>query len=99
LEERGDRNDSCSARNVVFDQEFQRICTRKLMNEHLELATAMLAVALSAVLLLAGQLYIERRATLDARSSSALATPLADAREGLDIRLISERNPYMRAER
>jgi len=69
------------------------------MNEHQELATAMLAVTLSAVLLLTGHLYIERRATLDVRNSTALVTPLADAREGLDIRLVSERNPYMRSER
>ena len=66
------------------------------MNEHLELATAMLAVVVSALLLLTGHLYIEQRG---ARTSTAPLTQQAGVREGLDIRLISERSPHMRSER
>jgi hypothetical protein len=69
------------------------------MNEHPELATAMLAVALAAVLLLTGQIYMEHRATRDARNSSAAWPRQADVRQGSDVRLASERSPYMRSER
>jgi hypothetical protein len=72
--------------------------TRKLMNAHPELASAMLAIALAAVLLLTGQIYMEHRATREARSSSAAWTRQADVRQGSDIRL-SQRSSYMRSER
>jgi hypothetical protein len=68
------------------------------MSEYPELATAMLAVALAAVLLLTGQIYMEHRATREARSSSAASTRQADVRQGSDIRL-SQRSSYMRSER
>ncbi|MDX6462633.1 MAG: hypothetical protein QOE55_6330 [Acidobacteriaceae bacterium] len=38
------------------------------MNEHPELASAMLAIVLAAVRLVTGQLYMEHRATRDARN-------------------------------
>lgn len=69
------------------------------MNEHPELATAMLAVALAAVLLLTGQIYMVHRATHDARNSPAAWPRQADVRQGSDVRLVSERSPYMRSER
>ena len=70
------------------------------MNEHPELASAMLAIALAAVLLLTGQLYIEHRAMRDnARNPTAPWTRQAEVRQGLDIRLVSERSPFMRSER
>jgi hypothetical protein len=69
------------------------------MNEHPELASAMLATALAAMLLMTGQLYMQHRATRDARNSSAAWTRQADVRQGSDIRLVGERGPYMRSER
>lgn len=69
------------------------------MNEQLELASAMLAVVVSAVLLLMGSFYLERAEMREARSTGAALTRQADAGEGLDVRQISERNPYMRSER
>lgn len=73
--------------------------TRKLMTEHPELASAMLAIALAAVLQLTGQLYMEHRAMRDARNPTAAWTRQADVRQGPDIRLVSERSPFMRSER
>jgi hypothetical protein len=73
--------------------------TRELMNEHPELASAMLAIGLAAVLLVTGQLYMEHRAARDARNSPATWTRQADVRKGSDIRLVDERNPYVRSER
>ena len=64
------------------------------MNDCPELATAMLAILFAAVLLLTGHLYMEHRATREANNSSA-----AWIRQGSDIRLVSERSPYMRSER
>lgn len=68
------------------------------MNEQLELATSMLAVVVAAVLLM-GWFYLERVEMREARSAGAALTLQADAGEGLDVRQISERNPYMRSER
>lgn len=65
------------------------------MNEQSVLATAMLAISFSALLLLMG---LEQGAKRD-RDSSVALTRQADVREGLDIRLVSERSPYMRSER
>jgi hypothetical protein len=68
------------------------------MNEHLELASAMLVLA--AVLLLTGQLYMEHRATREAARNPATAwSRQADVMQGTDIRLVSERSPFMRSER
>ena len=69
------------------------------MNKQLELATTMLAITLSAVLLVTGSFHLERLGTDEARSPGAALTRQAGAREGLDIRQVSERNPYMRSER
>ena len=69
------------------------------MNEQLELAAATLAITLSAVLLATGSFHLERLGTHEARSPGAALTRQADAREGLDIRQVSEQNPYMRSER
>jgi hypothetical protein len=69
------------------------------MNEHPELASAMLVTALAVVLLLTGQLYMKHRATRDARNPSAAWTRQADVRQGSDIGLVDERSPYMRSER
>ena len=69
------------------------------MNEHPELASAMLAIALAAVLLLTGQLYMEHRATRDIRNSTTAWSTKADVSQGTDIRLVSERSPFMRSER
>ena len=69
------------------------------MNEHFELATALLAVAFSAALVVLGHLFQESRAFRDARNPTLGWTGQADVREGLDIRLVSERRPYMRSER
>ena len=69
------------------------------MNEHRELASAMLAIAFAAVLLLTGQLYTDRRAALDAHYSAAAWARQADVRQGLDIRLVSGRGPHLRSER
>lgn len=69
------------------------------MNEQLELATAMLAITLSAVLLVMGSFHLERLGMHEARSPGAALTRQAGAREGLDIRQLSEQNPYMRSER
>lgn len=66
------------------------------MNERLELAMAMLAIFLSAVFLVSGSFYMER---VDTPTRGAGLTRQADVRDGLDIRLISERDPYMRSER
>jgi len=72
----------------------------KLMNEHLELASAMLAIVLAAVLLLTGQLYMEHRATREAARNPAKAwSRQADVMQGTDIRLVSARSPFMRSER
>ena len=49
------------------------------MNEQLELATAMLAIFASAVLLLAGSFYLERFDLREARSQGAALTRQADA--------------------
>ena len=64
------------------------------MNKHPELATAMLAVAFCAVLLVTGHLYVEHRTVRETR-----ATPQAGVREGPDIRRVSEASDYMRSER
>jgi hypothetical protein len=69
------------------------------MNEHPELASAMLAIGLAAVLLVTGQLYMEHRAVRDARNSPAAWTRQADMRKGSDIGLVDERSPYVRSER
>jgi len=69
------------------------------MNEQLELATAMLAITLSAVLLVTGSFHLERLGVYEARSPGAALARQAGTREGLDIRQVSERNPYMRSER
>jgi hypothetical protein len=69
------------------------------MNDQLELATAMLAITLSAVLLVTGSFHLERLGTDEARSPGAALARQAGTREGLDIRQVSERNPYMRSER
>ena len=69
------------------------------MNEQLELARAMLTVFLCAVLLQMGSFYLERIDPREARSRDVALTRQADAGEGLDVRQISERNPYMRSER
>jgi hypothetical protein len=66
------------------------------MNEQLELAMAMLAIFLSAVFLVSGSFYLEG---VDTATRGAGLTRQADVRDGLDIRLISERDPYMRSER
>jgi hypothetical protein len=70
----------------------------KLMNKHPELASAILAIAFAAVLLVTGQLYMEHRATRDARNSSAAWTRQADVRQGSDIRLAGEPLLNMRAQ-
>ena len=44
------------------------------MNAHPELASALLAIALAAVLLLTGQIYMEHRATREARFFGGLDT-------------------------
>jgi hypothetical protein len=64
------------------------------MNKHPELATAMLAVAFCAVLLVTGHVYVEHRTTRETR-----ATMQADVREGPDIQRVSAVSPYMRSER
>jgi hypothetical protein len=69
------------------------------MNEHPELASAMLAIALTALLLVTGQLYMEHRAMRDARNLTAAWARHADVRQGQDIRLVSELSPFMRSER
>src|SRR3954453_17271539 len=56
-------------------------CGRKLMNKHPELATAMLAVAFCAVLLVTGHLYVEDRTTRETR-----ATPRGDVPIGVELR-------------
>ena len=66
------------------------------MNEQLERAMTTLAICLSALFLLVGSFYLERA---DAPTRGAGLTRQADVRDGLDIRLISERDPYMRSER
>ena len=68
-------------------------------DEPLELATAMLAITLSAVLLVTGSFHLERPEMHEARSPGAALTRQAGIREGLDIRQVSEVNPYMRPER
>jgi hypothetical protein len=70
------------------------------MNEHLELASAMLAIVLAAVLLLSSQIYMEHGATRDAARNAATAwSRQADVMQGTDIRLVSERSPFMRSDR
>ncbi len=69
------------------------------MNEQMELAIAMLAVTVSAVLLVAGSFYLDRLTTPEASSTGAALTRQADAEEGLDLRQINERNLYIRSER
>lgn len=64
------------------------------MNKHPELATAMLAIAFSAVLLVTGHFYVEHRTMRETR-----ATPQSGVREGPDIRRVSAISPYMRSER
>ncbi|OSI67387.1 hypothetical protein BSZ21_17465 [Bradyrhizobium canariense] len=64
------------------------------MNEHPELATALLAVAFSAVVLVTGQLYMEHRTTREMR-----VTQQASVKEGVDLRRVSQVSPYMRSER
>ncbi|OSI71605.1 MULTISPECIES: hypothetical protein [Bradyrhizobium] len=64
------------------------------MNEHPELATALLAVAFSAVVLVTGQLYMEHRTTQEMR-----VTQQASVKEGVDLRRVSQVSPYMRSER
>lgn len=68
------------------------------MNEHFELATALLAVAFSAVLVVLGHHYQECRAIRDVHNPTLGSTRQADVKEGLDIRLV-EQSPYMRSER
>jgi hypothetical protein len=63
------------------------------MSEHPELTSAMLAIAFAAVLLVTGQIYMEHRATREARNSSAAWTRQADVRQASDIRLVSEPSP------
>jgi len=69
------------------------------MNEQLKLAMAMLTIFLSAVLVMTGSFYLERADKRDTHRSGAALTQQADVREGFDIRLVSERDPYMRSER
>ena len=69
------------------------------MNKHPELATATLTVVFSALLSLTGYLYIEHRATREAGNPTLALTRPAGVKDGLDIRLVSERSPYMRSER
>lgn len=64
------------------------------MNKHPELATALLAIAFSTLLVLTGHFYVEHRTTRE-----ILATPQAGVREGSDIRRISAVSPHMRSER
>ncbi len=65
------------------------------MDDHPELTTAMLALAFSAVLLLAGHFYIEQRATGDLHRS-VTSQQLA---EDLNVRGVSETSPHMRSAR
>ena len=69
------------------------------MNDHLELAMAMLAILFSAVLLLSGLFYIEHRATIDPRDFAATRMRQAGTSQDADIRFVTERSPYMRSER
>jgi hypothetical protein len=64
------------------------------MNQHPELASAMLAVAFTAVLLVAGQLYLEH-----SKTRHTGVTPQASVKEGVDVRRFSQASPYMRSER
>lgn len=66
------------------------------MKRSVGLAMAMLAIFLSAAFLVSGWFYLER---VDTPTRGAGLTRQADVRDGLDIRLISERDPYMRSER
>ncbi len=64
------------------------------MNKHPELATATLAIAFSALLLVTGRLYVEHRTTRE-----TLMPPQAGVKEGLDIRRGNKVSPFKRSER
>lgn len=59
----------------------------------------MLAVLFSAVILLTGHFYLQHQSPTSARNFSAIGSRQAGVQDGLDIKLISERNPYIRSER